>query len=205
MRFARIRKRGERAKPPGEVTPTELAADSAFPEVPYHPDPRGTGCVIESDNRCRACGTVRGYVYTGPVYAIEELDEAFCPWCITDGTAAAKFDAEFTDVGVDVPDDVPPEVTEQIARRTPGFSGWQQEHWLYHCGDGAAFLGRAGAEELEPRPDAIDALREEHDGEDRSPEQVERHLAALDKDGSPTAYLFRCRHCGQHLAYSDSA
>ncbi len=36
-------------------------------------------------------------------------------------------------------------------------------------------------------------------------EQVEQHLAALDKDDSPTAYLFRCRHCGQHLAYSDSA
>jgi uncharacterized protein CbrC (UPF0167 family) len=39
------------------------------------------------------------------------------------------------------PTDVPREVLEQIARRTPGFSGWQQEHWLYHCGDGAAFEG----------------------------------------------------------------
>jgi len=24
------------------------------------------------------------------------------------------------------------------------------------------------------------------------------------KDGSPTAYLVRCRHCGTHLANSDS-
>src|SRR6266542_1799858 len=58
---------------------------------------------------------VRGYVYVGPVYAIEELDEAFCPWCIADGTAAAKFDAEFTDVGAGVPDDVPPDVLEHRA------------------------------------------------------------------------------------------
>jgi uncharacterized protein CbrC (UPF0167 family) len=22
---------------------------------------------------------------------------------------------------------------EEITRRTPGFSAWQQDHWLYHC------------------------------------------------------------------------
>jgi uncharacterized protein len=166
----------------------------SFPDFPYHPDPRGTGSVSDSDARCRACGCARGFIYTGPVYAVDELDEAFCPWCIADGTAAATFDAEFTDVGVGVPDDVPPAVVGEIARRTPGFSGWQQEHWLFHCGDGAAFLGRVGSAELELYPDAIDVLREEHD---------EEYLAALDKDGQPTAYLFRCRSCGQHLAYSD--
>ncbi|WP_349260039.1 CbrC family protein [Actinocrinis sp.] len=35
-------------------------------------------------------------------------------------------------------------------------------------------------------------------------DQVERYLAALDKDGQPTAHLFACRHCGARLAYSDS-
>jgi uncharacterized protein len=97
--------------------------------------------VVESDVTCLACGAARGYIYTGPVYAVEELVESFCPWCIADGTAAERFDAEFTDVGSYVPDDVPPEVLDEIAHRTPGFSGWQQEHWLYHCGDGAAFEG----------------------------------------------------------------
>jgi uncharacterized protein CbrC (UPF0167 family) len=28
-------------------------------------------------------------------------------------------------------------------------------------------------------------------------------LASLDKDGQPTAYLFRCRACATHLAYAD--
>ncbi len=93
--------------------------DASFPEFPYHPDPRGTGFVVESETRCLACGTVRGYIYTGPVFAVEELDEAFCPWCIADGTAAARFDAEFTDVELGVPEDVPSGVTEQIARRGP--------------------------------------------------------------------------------------
>jgi uncharacterized protein CbrC (UPF0167 family) len=30
-------------------------------------------------------------------YAIEELEDAFCPWCIADGSAAEQFDAEFVD------------------------------------------------------------------------------------------------------------
>ena len=112
-----------------------------LPDFPYHPDPRASGAVVESDARCPACGRARGYVYTGPVFAVEELARQLCPWCIADGTAAEPFDAEFTDVGSHVPEDVPHWVLEQIARRTPGFSAWQQEHWLYHCGDGAAFEG----------------------------------------------------------------
>jgi uncharacterized protein CbrC (UPF0167 family) len=88
---------------------------------------------------------------------------------------------------------------------TPGFNGWQQEHWLYHCGDGAEFLGRAGRAELEPFPDAIEAVREHIEDRFADGEQVERYMAGLDKssEGGPTAYLFRCRHCGTHLAYSD--
>jgi uncharacterized protein CbrC (UPF0167 family) len=74
---------------------------------------------------------------------------------------------------------------------------------VYHCGDGAAFLGVAGWKELQPYPDAIEFLRHEHDEYDWPPDAVEEYLAALDKDGQPTAYLFRCRRCGRHLAYSD--
>ena len=111
-----------------------------LPGFRYHPYPLATGSVVESDATCAACGKTRGYVYTGPVYMQDE-PEALCPWCIADGTAAETFGAEFTDFGVGVPDDVPREVLEELAFRTPGFSGWQQERWLYHCGDGAAFLG----------------------------------------------------------------
>ena len=37
---------------------------------------------------------------------------------------------------------MPGRALDEIAERTPGFSGHQQEHWLYHCADGAAFVGR---------------------------------------------------------------
>src|SRR4051812_34567039 len=114
-----------------------------LPVFRYHPDPVSTGSVEESATPCRRCERARGWIYTGPVFAIEELDDELCPWCIDDGSAAATFDADFTDVGWGVPNDVPPEVIDEVAKRTPGFSGWQQEHWLYHCADAAAFLGQS--------------------------------------------------------------
>jgi uncharacterized protein CbrC (UPF0167 family) len=167
-----------------------------LPSFAYHPDPLATGSIVESDAECEACGQERGYRYTGPVYAEDDIED-LCPWCIADGSAADRFDATFTDLDDDLPDDA----ADTIAKRTPGFSGWQQEVWLSHCGDGAAFLGRVGAAELAAYPDAVADIRlglGHRDGADH-------FLAALDKDGEPTAYLFRCRVCGTHLAYTDSA
>jgi len=176
-----------------------------LPEFPYHPDPRATGSVNASDTPCVACGQSRGFVYTGPVYSQQELVDCLCPWCIADGSAAEKYGAEFTDVGWGVPADVPDAVVRKVATRTPGFAGWQQEHWLYHCGDAAAFLGRVGWQELQSHPDAVRSLQHEGDMDARRAEEVDEYLKALDKTGEATAYLFRCRHCGRHLAYSDSA
>jgi uncharacterized protein CbrC (UPF0167 family) len=136
------------------------------------------------------------------VYAVEELVESLCPWCVADGSAAKRFDADYTDV-LDVPDGVSAEVIEQVTKRTPGFSGWQQEHWMFHCEDAAAFLGVVGRRELEPYPDALEMLRHEHAEYGWPEERVEEYIAGLDRDGQPTAYLFKCRHCGRHLAYSD--
>jgi uncharacterized protein CbrC (UPF0167 family) len=133
-----------------------------LPKFRYHPDPLGTGFVVQSEAVCPSCERERGYAYSGPVYAVEEVEE-LCPWCIADGSAAEKFEAEFTDVGWGVPDDVPMDVLDEVSLRTPGFTGWQQEHWLYHCGDAAAFLGVVGRLELEPYPGALEVLRDERD------------------------------------------
>lgn len=176
-----------------------------LPTFQYHPDPMDTGSIIRSPKPCRRCGQARGYIYAGPVFAEEELDEAICPWCIADGSAALEFEAEFTDAaGVGDYgswDAVPSAVVEEVARRTPGFSGWQQERWWTHCADAGAFLGRAGRRELEERwMDAVPALRREAGLEGGG---WQEYFAALDANASPTAYIFRCRHCGQLGGYSD--
>jgi uncharacterized protein len=176
----------------------------ALPTFRYHLDPVETGAIVASPSICRRCGQRRGYIYAGPVYAEAELTEAICPWCISDGSAAREFDAEFTDpdgVGdYGSWDPVRPEVVEEVTRRTPGFSGRQQERWRTHCSDAAVFLGRAGRRELAERwPGAIPALMAEAGLEGEGWNEC---AAALDAEGSPTAYVFRCRHCGQLGGYS---
>ena len=177
-----------------------------LPTFKYHPDPVKTGSVKPSAAKCVCCGRSRGYIYTGPVYAIKKYAESICPWCIGDGSAHEKLDASFQDDmgigGGGMWDEVPQQVIEEIAFRTPGFSGWQQEQWWTHCGDAAQFIGRAGRAELEAAgPEAIAAIRESTGlkGDD----EWEEFFTALEKDGSPTAYLFRCVQCGRLGGYQD--
>ncbi|USD19796.1 CbrC family protein [Microbulbifer variabilis] len=176
-----------------------------LPEFKYHPDPIKTGSVVKSDTECECCGEVKGYIYTGPILSEEELDDCICPWCIADGRAHEEFDAEFTDFDCIGDygswDNVPEHVKEVIAFKTPGFSGWQQERWWTHCGDAAIFLGAAGNAEIKEFGSMlINQLKQESGYSD---EQWESYLSALSKDGSPTAYVFKCSKCGELGGYSD--
>jgi uncharacterized protein len=176
-----------------------------LPRFTYHPDPLDTGSIVSSDAACRACGRARGFIYVGASNADEDLAGAICPWCIADGSAATRFDAEFIEAAgigdYGSWDSVPDPVIAEVSRRTPGFIGWQQERCWTHCGDAAEYLGRAGRSELVGRwPEAIDAIRKEIGFEG---EEWDDYFAALDVNRSPTAYVFRCRHCRAFGGYSD--
>lgn len=181
-----------------------MAVSAKLPEFKYHPNPLGTGSIEPSALACEACGKARGYLYCGAIYGKQNL-ERVCPWCIADGTAHEKFDAEFTDssaIGDYGPwERVSEEIVQEIAFRTPGFSGWQQERWFTHCEDAAEFLGPMGRRELgDAGPRAIAAVKQESGLQD---EEWEDYFHTLDRNGTPTAYLFRCRHCGVLGGYSD--
>ncbi|MFE9694353.1 CbrC family protein [Micromonospora sp. NPDC005806] len=75
---------------------------------------------------------------------------------------------------------------------------------MYHCGDGAAFLGAAGYEELRAHPDALTMIRDELDHLGWPTDQADQMLRRMDRSGEPTAYLFRCLHCGVHRASWES-
>ena len=162
--------------------------------------------MVKSEAECVCCGQARGFIYEGPVYSVDDYESCICPWCIADGSAHDRLEASFADEagvgGGGEWDAVPESVVTEIAHRTPGFSGWQQEQWWTHCGDAAKFLGRAGKSELEAfGPSAIDAIRA-NTGLDDGPEW-RRFLDALDKNGSPTAYMFQCSVCGTLGGYQD--
>lgn len=185
-----------------------MASTETLPDFKYHPDPVATGVVVaDAGAPCLSCNRIRGYVYDGPVFSekFHYLQHCLCPWCIADGSAARQFGAEFADSGT--LDGVSDEVRLEIARRTPGFPSWQEAQWLACCGDGAEFLGAAGAAELRTQyPDAIKAvehcLREDFD---LAGKELKEFLAGLSRDDQPTAYIFRCRHCRKYLAYVDES
>jgi uncharacterized protein len=170
-----------------------------LPRFTYHPDPVQTGSFAVSLDPCVCCGEARGYIYTGPVYALSDLRNKICPWCIADGSAHRKFDAEFASFGEGTRDKVSDAVRDEITHRTPGFSSWQGEQWWTHCGDAAEFLGPVGYREaVALGAQLLDALDCGYVGEWR-----EQYLKSLDRDHGPTGYAFRCRHCGALGGYSD--
>jgi uncharacterized protein len=177
----------------------------SLPAFRYHPEPLASGSIVSSDLACRCCGRTRGYIYTGPVYAEEELNEALCPWCIADGSAAGRFQAHFVDPG-GVGDygsweAVPSSVVDHVAQRTPGFTGWQQERWWTHCGDAAAFLGLAGRAELVATwAGAVPSIRADSQ---LAESDWPAYFAALDRTQGPTAYVFQCLRCRALGGYSD--
>ncbi|HKZ81756.1 MAG TPA: CbrC family protein [Pyrinomonadaceae bacterium] len=176
------------------------------PSFKYHPDPIATGSFEARELTCACCGQVRSYVYVGPVYAEADLEEKICPWCISSGLAHEMFGVEFTDIDAigdyESKASVPVEVKEEIAYRTPGFNGWQQERWLVHCGDASAFLGPAGKDELKSygSQELIDSLRADRGMDEAS---FRDYLDTMNKQTGPTAYVFRCLHCGLYQGYSD--
>lgn len=177
------------------------------PKFRYHPDSVATGSATPSDEPCHLRGQPAGFKYQGPIYGGQA--EILCLGCIADGTAArrlggAEGPAEFTDVGWGVPADVPQAVLGVVSQETPGFFGWQPEHWLYHCSDAAAFLGRVGWDDIREMPDAQTSLLVELTEAGVDAEEADRQLRLLHPDGDLTGYLFQCLHCGTHLAYPDA-
>jgi uncharacterized protein len=175
-----------------------------LPTFRYHPDPIASGSVVASDAQCKSCNTRRGFIYSGPAYCEEDLEEALCPWCIADGSAHSKFDANFTDPA-GFPDEIPQDIVEEICYRTPGFSAWQQEKWLTCCGDAAAFLEPAGQTEIRARYPQLEGSLMMYIVHELgiTGAAATRFLASLDRDRGPTAYVFSCRRCDHKPAYID--
>jgi len=175
-----------------------------LPAFKYHRSPIQSGSVEESDKQCQCCGKVRGYIYAGPAYSEQDLDESICPWCIADGTAHSKFDATFIDEAV-LPADLSESVIEELASRTPGFSSWQSEQWFSCCNDAMTFLEPAGIREIRERYRELEfavlgnIIYDLH----ISGGAATRMLESLHKNSGPTAYIFQCSHCGSYRTYVD--
>jgi uncharacterized protein CbrC (UPF0167 family) len=169
----------------------------ALPSFRYHPDPVATGVVRAGDEVCRACGKKRGWVYVGPVYAKDQLDESICPWCIADGSAATKLGASFADAHPLAVAGIDQRIVDEVNLRTPGFTSWQSEQWLTHCNDACEFHGDASRADLATiPPDALEALVHRFR---LSEVDWVRLVESYVPGGEPALYRFKCRHCNAVL------
>ena len=173
--------------------------DIALPFFRFHPDPIATGYLRSSTDTCRACGVARGWILQVPFYSLEDVDE-LCPWCVADGSAAARFDGEFTDSAAVEPIDNP-ESLDELLHRTPGYSSWQQEAWVCHCNEPCAYVG------LLTRAQAIDYANDLKVDLSPTYEWTTDILPALpvrvDRPGELNwfeVHHFRCVVCGRHRA-----
>jgi len=167
-----------------------------LPVFRYHPDPVASGSVEASAAACRCCGRVRGWLYVGPVYAEEALDHALCPWCIADGSAAARFGASFVDdAAFDGP--LSDGALDELLQRTPGFASVQPESWPLCCGDATAFTAPMGIGELRRHDPTLEGALMSHivHGLGISGGAARRLAESLRRDEAPTLMLFRCGHC----------
>ncbi len=164
-----------------------------LPIFTYHPDPLATGSVRPGTERCACCGQVRGFIYAGPIYAASSDGTTLCPWCIADGTAAAKLDGTFSDDHPLARAGIPEAVIEEVTQRTPGYQSWQQDEWQTCCGDACEFHGdpmRAGLALADPT-----AVAQFLSATGWSPEQWQEFVSNYEPGGSPALYHFVCRGC----------
>jgi uncharacterized protein CbrC (UPF0167 family) len=149
--------------------------------------------------KCCVCRQTRGYVYTGPVYAAADLSEPFCPWCIGNGEAYRKFEVTFTDSEA-LADEIPAKAVEEILGRTPGFNTWQSGYWPACCGDATAFLSPLGSAELRASHHELEGqvLSYIVHGLRVSGGAALRLLESLQREKSPTLFLFQCGRCEQY-------
>jgi uncharacterized protein CbrC (UPF0167 family) len=176
--------------------------DDELPAFRLYSDPVGDGRFVRSDAVCAGCDRSRRWIAMCLLYSADVPDDArFCPWCIADGSAVARFGGTFNDAGVGVAG----ERRTEVESRTPNVETWQDWEWPVHCSDAMVYLGQPTSEQLRRYEDAVDALRTEMRTQYRWPEeQIEELIDGFGPDSSHVAYLFRCQHCGTHVAPWDA-
>lgn len=161
----------------------------------YHPNAYEQDVFEKGPATCQCCGK-QTEVYYPRMYCRKSI-HSICPACIANGAAAEKFQGDFIqDAETEKVSD--PAKTEELFKRTPGYTSWQGEYWLACCNDYCEYLGEVGTVELEELgiADEVFAEYEGHGGY----ENVREYLV---KSGSCAGYLFRCRHCGAYRLWVD--
>lgn len=160
-----------------------------LPEFRFHPGAAEDGTIVASEETCAGCDRTRGFIVSSLLYSADVPGGArFCPWCVADGTAVARFGGTFNDVEPGAAE----ASAAEVEQRTPSFPTWQDWDWPVHCGEPASYRGQPTAAELRADPEARAALEDFDD-------------ALLDGlGGGVVAYRFACSRCGASVMRWDA-
>jgi ankyrin repeat protein len=163
---------------------------------------------------CDCCKKRPGCLLKTPLIDNNDNEEVVCPWCISTGKAAQKFKIHPNCTELADEDTIHDQTAiEELKKRTPPFTTWQDNFWLTHCGLPCQYKGRVGWKEIEALFPQIE-IGEIHCTGKKGPEFHVREkksdliaflISSLHKEGSCTGYLFRCVKCHQLSLYFDLA
>jgi uncharacterized protein CbrC (UPF0167 family) len=172
---------------------------TVIPNFKYHLDPFQSKVFEQRDSKCPICKKKVSFVYVGPFYSNQDVD-GICPWCISDGQAARKYDGEFQDTQT-IEGEISENAKDELIRRTPGYIAWQQAEWLVHCNEPCQFIAYVGWKELEEiGVDVVEDIEKQAKNYGLSIEEFKERLF---NEGALQGYLFRCVKCGKYRLTSD--
>jgi len=177
--------------------PGQPPENPVLPDFDYFSSKALRGVVEATDAVCDCCGMRRGFIYTGPFYRPGRDEIEICPYCIKDGSAAAKFDGFFNDIVAEfdgkVIDNeaakVSEKVIDELLHRTPGYPTWQGNQWIFYGGDGGIFQGDATQEAVASASDESIAHFDSINGHGMWDEVIKGYTP----EGSPSVYHFKSR------------
>ncbi len=178
----------------------------SLPIFRYYANPYVSDVFERSYANCECCEESSEYIYCGHFFYSDVDEPHFCPWCIADGSAAAKFEGEFNDSNFIGTGEISREVVSEVAERTPGFVSFQQGPWLAHCGNACRFLGDIGdidksLLETEAARDFMQSIREQIGLKDD--EIWNKVLCTTNRERNLSIFVFACLHCGTLSGYPD--
>ena len=172
-----------------------------LPEFKYHPDPLSTGSIRAESIRCDCCDQAREFEYASSFYTAHSPKPKICPWCVSTGEAARKFQGTFSDEYPLRRSGIAEDIIREVCERTPSFNSWQQEVWQHHCGDACEFHGDAEPTELAAlKGEKLTALLHNIGMTELRWKSLVRGYS---KGGNPAVYKFVCRQCRDAIYFPD--
>ncbi|QFP75173.1 CbrC family protein [Deinococcus sp. AJ005] len=173
-----------------------------LPQFPYYADPVGDGRIVQQDIVCDVCEKPRNWAYVGSLYVPGGKPEFLCPWCVADGSAAAKFQGGFQDA--DFSENASAESVAAVMRQTPRVVIWNPIFWPDHCDECCTYFGEfipSEQPELALRTDVLAEAQAIARG--ISEKWGAEDVLDCGERGSITLHLFQCRQCGTHKLSPD--